>query len=395
MAVNITYLSLSLFDFAYMPPVEIVMLVSYVVYTLLFRNGRIWKKVFWSVLAYALLLGIALFVPTMLSLITGIPTIDVMIQLSSIRVLVMIIARIINIIIFYILSLNKKPDELTSSPSLIICFIVPVLSSLSIVIIYYILLKNSDYNVPDSILYIMAIGYLVINIIIFILYEMINKEAEKNYILTIKHKQYEITEQHNAEIKKIYSDMMEWRHDYVNHMQVVVTLIEKLETDEAVNYIKNIDEKITAVSSMISTGNYIVDAIVSAKMTLASSFNIKFEYTISLPERLMINDEDLCAVLSNLLDNAIEACCKLANERYINLEIVIIKNQLHIKLLNSTNGEYKKENGKFQTTKQGKWHGIGLKHIESIVLEYSGIYKIEAGINSFTTQISIPLTSKK
>jgi len=295
------------------------------------------------------------------------------------------------------LTLKKKRNELSYSPSLIICFIIPLISFLSMIIIFYILIKDTTYVIPDNLLYIVSISYLIINIIVFLLYEKISKEAEKNYDLMEKHKQYEITEQHNNEIVKIYSDIREWRHDYTNHMQVIMTLLEKSEVkdlsmDEAINYIKNLDTKIKSSSAIISTGNYIVDAIVSAKLALASAFDIKFDHTISLPQSLTITDTDLCAVLSNLLDNAIEACRKLEDGKYINLEIIIVKNQVHIQISNSTNGEYQREDDGFKTTKKGQWHGIGMKYIESIVKEYGGMYNIEANPNSFTTQISIPLT---
>ena len=129
-------------------------------------------------------------------------------------------------------------------------------------------------------------------------------------------------------------------------------------------------------------------------MVISESFNITFEYNIFLPQELEITDTDLCSALSNLLDNAIEACRKLENGRYINLEMMVIKNQLHIGVVNSTNGEYKKESGIFKTTKQGGLHGIGMSNIKSIVEKYEGIYNITADDNSFTTKIAIPLTGE-
>jgi len=399
MAGNIIYLSLPLFVSAWLPPVEIIMLISYLIYTLLFRTGGIWKKIFWVSFAYALVVVTSIVTITMFSFITGVSTLDIMTRSSGIRLLMMITVKTINIIIFYALSLNKKKSELINSQSLIMCFIIPLISFLSLFTIYYIIIKEIN-NIPDILVYIVSISYLLINVIVFFLYERINKEAEKNYDLMAKNKQYDITEQHNNEIVKIYSDMRDWRHDYTNHMQAVMIFLEKSETkdsniDEAINYIQNLDEKIKPSLSIISTGNYIVDAIVSAKLSLSSSFDIKFEYDISLPKSLTITDTDLCAVLSNLLDNAIEACRKLESGRYIALEMMTIKNQIHIHISNSTNGEYKKEGGKFKTTKQGGLHGIGMGHVRSIVEEYNGIYNITTDSNSFTTDISIPLTNKE
>lgn len=394
---TIIYLSLPFFITAWLPPVEIITFILYLAYVLSCRSGGIWRKIFWVSLAYALVMVIAVLTTTVYSLFTGLSNLDLVTQPSGIRFLLVMTSKTIHIVVFYALSLKKKKNELLYNPSLIICFAVPLISFLSMVIMYYIILHNA-VRIPEPLIAVVSISYLLVNVIVFLLYERINKEAENNYTLMAKHKQYEITEQHNSEIIKIYANMRGWRHDYVNHMQLIMTLLEKskskdLNIDEAINYINNLDEKIKSSSLTVSTGNYIVDAIVSAKMALASSFNIKFEYDILLPASLVITDTDLCSVLSNLLDNAIEACRKLDDneQRYINFEMIIIRNQLHIKIINATNGKYDKEGGRFRTTKQSQSHGIGMKHIDSIVGEYGGIYDITAEDNFFATQISIPL----
>jgi len=231
---------------------------------------------------------------------------------------------------------------------------------------------------------------------IFVLYGLINRESEKTYILIARNKQYELTEQHNSEVIEIYDEMRKWRHDYNNHMQLVVGMLEKpsLDNREAIDYIKNLDEKIKSASLEIVTGNYIVDAILSAKAALASAHEIAFKHDIFLPDDIVLEDTDLCSILSNLFDNAIEACCKVDQYKYINLEMLIFKNQLNIKISNSADGKYIIDNGKLKTTKLGDMHGIGMGHIKSIVENYGGIFEITPGKNSFTAQVSIPLANK-
>ena len=400
-AANIIYLSVPLFvPFKLFPPVEIVTFIFYLVFLMFLREGSVWKKIFWVSLMYSILFVISYLSTTITSILSGLSSLDIMTRSSGVRFLMMATAKIVQIVVFYFLSLNKKRDVLFNR-TLVICFIVPLISCTSgIVINETMLTMGANYNVPDIIVYVISVSYLLINIVFFILYEIINKEAEKSYLLMAKHRQYEAMEQHNAEILKIYSDIREWRHDYANHMQVVMALIEKSklqdsDINEAVNYIKNIDGKITTASLKVSTGNYIVDSIISAKLTLASSFDIKFDYNCSVTNRLTISDTNLCTLLSNLLDNAIDACCKLEDGRYIDIEIIEIKNQLYIKIKNSANGEYIKEGGKFKTTKKDKWHGIGLRHVENIVEEHGGISSIETDANSFTVRVSIPLKWKQ
>lgn len=400
MALSGVCLSLPLFISEGLPSVEAIIFVVCMVYTLFFRNGVIWKKIFWVALIEGLLISISLLCIAFLSVITDAKSMDIITNSTNIRLITIAIGHVIDFIVFFILSRDRKKTELLSSPSLMICFIIPLISLFSIIVIFEMLLRDTTQSISEPLIYVVAFSYILINIVIFILYETMNKEAEKNAVLTANQQKHEITERHNDEIVKIYSAIREWRHDYANHMQLVAMLLERSETrdsniDEAVNYIKNLDEKIKSSSAMVSTGNYIVDAIISAKSALAFSFGIRFDYAAALPDSLPIADTDLCSLLSNLLDNAIEACRKLKENRYIDLEINVTMRQLNVKITNSTDGKYNRDGVTFKTTKQNRWSGIGIRHIEKIVNEYGGLCKITAGDNSFSNQIGIPLSGKQ
>ncbi|MCL2410817.1 MAG: GHKL domain-containing protein [Treponema sp.] len=392
----VVFMSLPMFiSFRGLPLTEIVTLSFSFIYLLFFRNGRILKKIFWVLIGYSLIIAIAFFSITVITFLRGVYHIDIINVTSIERLLTMILAKTLQVIIFYILAKRKKQDErrnITSPMPVFVCFTIPLVNLAIMIFIHIWIVRGLE--IPENVSFLVSVGFFVTNIIVFVLYEIINREAEKNYDLIAKNKQYELTEEHNGQVIEIYERMREWRHDYNNHMQLVVGMLEKAdsnENSEAIDYIKNLDEKIKSSSLEIVTGNHIVDAIVSAKATLASVHNIAFEHNILLTEEISVDDTDLCSVLSNLIDNAIEACCKLDDGRYISLEMIIFRNQLSIKISNSTDGEYKLENGKFKTTKRGDLHGIGMGHIKSIVENYGGIYDIKPESDSFTTNISIPL----
>lgn len=398
-AENIFVLMLSKFiSFGNLPIVEILLPIVCFIYLLLFRNGSLLKKIFWIFLSIALLYSIAYLAITIVAISSRINSIDAVAPNSSELLLTMIIAKTLQVVIFYMLAKKKREYEIKNilSPMpMLICFTIPLISLIIAVFIHTLIIGG--LHIPENVVFLISISYLTINITVFILYEFISREAEKNYSLIAKNKQYELIEQHNSQVIEIYDKMREWRHDYNNHMQLIVGMLEKTDSNdnsEVIDYIKNLDKKIKSTSLDISTGNYIVDAIVSAKATFVATHDIDFNYNILLPENISIENTDLCSILSNLLDNAIEACRKLENNRYINLEIIIFKNQFNIKISNSTNGEYKIENGKFKTTKRGDLHGIGINHVKSIVEAYGGIYDIKPESDSFTTHISIPLSRR-
>jgi signal transduction histidine kinase len=375
--------------------IELLSFSGVLLYVLFFRNGSILKKIFWVVISIALVLAMAMFSVNIIAIIRGGSYINIITMTSIERLLVMILAKTLQIIVFYILAKKRRELKTKLSPfPILICFVIPLISLIVMTFVYFLIL-NGLY-IPENVLFPVAISYIAINIIVFILYEIINREAEKNYALIAKAKQYELTEQHNNQVIEVYDRMREWRHDYNNHMQLIVGMLESPDSnnDEIINYIKDLDEKIKSSSLEIVTGNLLIDAIVSVKATLASVHDISFEYKISLTDAITIDDTDLCSILSNLLDNAIEACCKLVENRYIHLEMLIFRNQFNIKIKNSTDGNYRIENGRFKTTKSGDLHGIGMGHVKSIVENYGGIFDAVPESDSFTVNISIPLKRK-
>jgi hypothetical protein len=397
---NVFFFSLPIFGyFENFPLAEILFFGGNFIYLLLFRHGKLMDKIFWTLISFAIIVALAFFSTAMVSVISHTDSADIIgvMQSSIERILVLMISKISQVVIFYILAKQKKnlAMKIFLTPvSLLVCFIIPLLS---IVLGFYIShLINYSIYIPEELIFTVFFSYLAINIIIFVLYEMLNQEAERNYILISKQKQYELTEQHNTQVIEIYNKMREWRHDYANHLQLIVGMLERNASDnnEAVNYIKDLDSKIERSSLNIVTGNLVIDAIISSKAALALSHNIKFDYNILLSKNICVENTDLCSILSNLLDNAIEANCKLNQNRYINIEMITFKNQLNIKIINATNGKYKLEKGKLITTKNGDLHGIGMGHVSSIVKDYEGIFDINPTPESFTAIVSIPLSCK-
>jgi len=378
------------FDFKYYS-VEVVGFVICLLFLILFRSGSIWRKLFWMAIIYAFLFAIVFIVMSVFSIISGNSVRNIALpESSATRFQAMVISRILQVVLFYILSLSKKMFDIRSA-SLIICFIIPFVSFISGVMIYNIFLMDVEHLINEQLSYIISISYMIINIVVFVLYERMNKEAEKSYMLIEKQKQYDMIEENNIQMNQIYSNIKIWQHDYRNHMQLILSYLEKEDLKEAEEYIKSLDNQIILTNIQITTGNYLVDTIVSSKMTLASTYDIKYMCEGSLPEVLEISKIDLCAVISNLLDNAIEACQKVDKNRYIEFNIHMIRDQLYIYMKNSSDGKYKRKRGELDTTKKGDFHGVGLKHIHNIIDQYNGMYKEEANSDYFSTEISIPL----
>ena len=396
---SVVFSSLRIFipDLDSLPTTEIVVPLCCFVYLLLLRNGRIRNKLFWVIMSYTAVIAITFFSVAIVAMIGTLNASDIMMtQKPSIeRLITMVISKILQISIFFLLSKKNKSSGLKdylSVTHIIACFTVPLISFI-LMIFVFVLIVNGVY-IPELLVSVIAIGHVTISIIVFVLYEIISREAEQKNILMIKNKQYGLINEHNKEIVRMYDSSRAWRHDYNNHMQLILSMIEKSDSEaniEAINYIKNLDDKIQSSFLELITGNSVIDAIVSAKANLASTYDIKIVHKISTPDFIYVDNTDLCAILSNLFDNAIEASSKLDENRYINFEMLTARNQLNIRITNATDGRYNVEDGKIKTTKRGDFHGIGLSNVKSIVEKYGGFYEANPEPDTYSTHISIPL----
>lgn len=131
----------------------------------------------------------------------------------------------------------------------------------------------------------------------------------------------------------------------------------------ASSYLCEIYDNIKFLNSEIRTGNDIVDAIVHEKYDKAQEYGIKFEVRGMFSAKITISDYDICTILGNALDNAIEVCQKVSGERYIQMEIKSHLSMRHLIIRNSIEGEVF-----LVTTKKDKtMHGYGLNNLRECV----------------------------
>ena len=199
--------------------------------------------------------------------------------------------------------------------------------------------------------------------------------------------QSEMIKRHVEEVQSIYTKMRGWRHDYKNHIQTLLALVG--DDDKTREYLWSLNKDLTEVDAVLKTGNIALDAILNSKLTLIKSKDIPVEAKANVPENLKISDADLCAVIGNLLDNAIEAVAALPKEeQFIRIYIGMLKSQLYISVINSSAGSSRKRGERYLSTK-GEGRGLGLMRIDGIVKKAGGTVnrKTEQGV--FATEILV------
>lgn len=193
------------------------------------------------------------------------------------------------------------------------------------------------------------------------------------------------------EIENVYNTMRGWRHDYHNHMQTLKAYLSMNQLEEIHKYLDHLEEDLDSIDIAVRTGNTSVNAILSSKISIAQKNGISVNYKAAVPPKVQVSDVHLCAIIGNLLDNAIEACQKVPQDkRFIRVYIGLFKEQLYISVQNSTEATRRKKLNELITSKMGE-HGLGLKRVDKIVYSYDGYVnrKNEPGI--FATEIMLPM----
>lgn len=197
--------------------------------------------------------------------------------------------------------------------------------------------------------------------------------------------QDDLIEKHFEEVQSIYAKMRGWRHDYHNHIQALLALVG--DDDRTRDYLWKLNKDLTEVDTVVKTGNVTVDAILNSKLTLIKSKDIPVDAVAKVPDDLKISEIDLCAIIGNLLDNAIEAVLPLpAEERFIRIYIGMMKSQLYISVTNSTATEPRKLGGKYVSTK-GEGRGVGLMRVDSIAKRNGGTVNRQNESGVFATEV--------
>ncbi len=203
--------------------------------------------------------------------------------------------------------------------------------------------------------------------------------------------QSDLLKTHYAEVENMYRQIRGWRHDYRNHIQIMKGYAASGDLDSIRSYLDELDTDLRTVDTVIKTGNKMTDAILNSKISLARSKHIRVEADANIPVALTTSELDLCVIIGNLFDNAIEASLILPEEqRSIRIYMDMKNTQLYISFTNLTAVKKQQKLGRIFRTTKGEGHGLGLLRIDDIVDRYGGYLSRNSEDGAFTTEILLP-----
>ena len=278
---------------------------------------------------------------------------------------------------------NMKEGEIVSVIYWIISVTLPVIS------LYLFVLFYKQPGISSSDVLSCTILLFIINIFVFYLYDkqmhgfMIRQEK---YALEMQN-QYQLNQLELMHEKVEKSRSL--RHDFLKHISMISYLNEKGNKEELSDYLKEIQGNVNSQHKYVDTGNFVFDSILNYKIQEAMEQGIRIDAKVKIPEKLKVSIYDMNVILTNLIDNSIEAVHELKNKK-VEVEITYSKSRLNIYIKNPYETVIINEKGKFLTTKRNKEkHGYGLKNVKSIVDKYEGIMNIENKNNIFEVFICL------
>lgn len=387
--VAILFLELSFVNF--IVPFEgigiIISILIIYIYSLINLKGTFMQKMFWSIFVMLLIMGITAVVLSIEGCIIGKGYLDLVIQKDLYRFVGVVV---IQIVLFYLTRFMIKRTKRDSTYSLkwnewFVLLIIPVISIFTMSFVSLIIINIEEQLSPmQHIFSILSIlGILMTNSLVYVLYVNMQKDHAKQLEYSILQQAFKSQEKSVEETKILYQSVRSIRHDLKQHFQVALTMLHSGKINEAVDYMEKYNDTVLdGISNKVFCDNDVVNYIINSKSKICSDRHIKIYIYIAneIPE---FSDLDLCVLLGNALDNAIEGVSGNGNNE-IYLELRNVDNFFVISVKNTITNSVLEYNPNLISTKNEKeLHGLGILSMKEVVQKYNGSIEFYESDNKF------------
>ena len=314
-----------------------------------------------------------------------------------------------SVMLYAVVRLLKKKTLKLHIKELCYLLLIPITGILFVNIIFNILLIVNEnlvfqlYEQFPVFLGIMpvvaALFYAGILITIVSYQKMIGLQEEKEKYF-VEQQQVHAIQERMEEVEQFYHGIRQMKHEMKNHMTNIKGLVRNGSYGDIAQYIDHMDESMNVFELTTKTGNTVTDVIVNDKQKAAEKQEIQFQSEFSYPKSDGYNAYDIGVIINNLLQNALEACEKMAEgKRYIYLSGRQKKKFYLINVKNSFEGEVTfdtKTNLPLSTKgKDTALHGIGLSNVKREADKYMGDVDIRTRKNEFSVAVLLQERRKK
>lgn len=342
------------------------------IFSLIFLKGSFFKKIFMSLMPInAMAIG-SVFSTNLISFIFKKDIISLMSQNSFYRIITVTISNgVLFLILFIIKKITTKNDIVLDKSEWFFMGTVLCISIVVFMFLYYAIFESESQYVK-LVIALAVFGIIAINTTIYVLLLKLSKKHQIELENSLLKQQYSFQAKSMKEVKKQYEVLQKTRHDYNNGLRLIQTLNNENNRDKINEYISKYLETQNHSVRIISTNNDYLNAIVNSKLAEANTKNIDVKVSV-ISDIECTNNIDLCNIIGNMFDNAIEACQKCSNDRTIQFDIQKNNENIVIFMKNSISDSVLNENPELVTDKKDKLrHGYGTKIIKELAEKHHG-----------------------
>lgn len=355
--------------------------------TIIIYKGNILSKMRTFFLLMTFLATCELMSAVLLTLIAGVDLKLIQNQ-NALRFEVMIISQ--TIYVYGYIFMKKKVDkERFKFANSRYNFLIATILFLAVTTIVMVIWMYGNVNGINDTLIVLTLSVSLISITSIALTNSIIKDMDEKHKNDMELQRIKMENNYFSDVNSVLEEIRILRHDMRGELVIIHGYNEMNQRDKISSHIekKLRDLDIQLLPKMDSDN--ILTSFTNFKLKEAKSHNIEviLESNLTEENEINIDKEDICRVLNNIINNAIEAC-ENVEEKYIRLQIDMISNSLVIKLENPFKGEVKKEGNKIITLKRDKArHGYGLKSVRGIAEKHGGFMNINHGNNIFVLEV--------
>lgn len=366
----------------------IVYIAVILIFSELFYKGSLTEHLMLNIIANISLALINLYVFTFIGNLIGVEYAVIAKQSGVVRFSAVLITKVIYFLIIAIIILLKKKYILMLHKMEYSLITGTLLLSFALLA----LIRNIIYDAKNyyEIFLVVLLCILLLNIGQFLTIIYISKKNISEKSIAVMKKQLELQEDNLHDLEEKYDETAKLRHDIKNYISCALTMAEQTENEALIEYLRDLaEEKLIPADNYVKTNRKVLNAVINTKYKTAKIKGIDIQCVV-MDEMKNVNNLDVSILLSNLLDNAIEACEKNKCQSEIMLKIWIDAGYYCIELSNSVENEVLLNNPDLLTSKEDKQlHGMGLRSVRSIVDKYNGMINFYQKYNKFYVYVSL------
>ena len=267
-----------------------------------------------------------------------------------------------------------------------------LLPLISVAVMFEVYFSSQGQQELSAVAVIFTSMILIANFTVFYLLDSMDRASASEKELALLNQSMALQTENYRALEKSYRAQRAASHEFKHQLQVIGDLLREGNAREAQDYVSELQAQQTSRLFAANTGNTIVDAILNEKFQRARENGIDISYKVNDLSALKPSTDALVVILSNLLENAIEACCRLSEERRIECSL-LLEESLFLSIRNTAH-PVKIVDGWIETTKENKAeHGYGLAAVQRILKQLRGELVIDYSEPWFQVVAEIPINA--